>query len=120
MQPRPQSLSRVAWSQIPVDVASATPGDCLNGDITDYGRQDRRDQPPAPWHPHSVGGCDHRAENERYADDEHPCERDVRIRVSHTAEDRMIVEQSLEPGDIHTHREDQQQEGKGDGKSTPR
>ncbi len=34
------------------------------------------------------------------ADDEHPGERDVRVRVGHAPEDRMIVEQSLEPPQI--------------------
>jgi hypothetical protein len=79
----------------------------LNGDITDRGRKDRRNQPAPAWHPHGVDGCDHRAENERRADDEHPGERDVRVRIGHTPEDRVIVEQSLEPADIHAHGEDQ-------------
>ena len=80
----------------------------MNDDITDCGRKDRRDQPATPRCPHRIGGCDYRAENERCADDEHPGDGDVRVRVSHTPKDRVIVEQSLEPPDIGAHREDQQ------------
>jgi hypothetical protein len=60
------------------------------------------------WHSHGVDGRDHRTEYERRADDEHPCERDVRVSVGHTAEDHMVIEQFLKSTEVHTHREDQQ------------
>src|ERR1700687_4780608 len=44
----------------------------------------------------------------------------MRVCVGHTPEDRMILEQSLEPVEIYAHRQDQQQEGKRDGKTAPR
>ena len=88
------------------DKAANVPADYLKGDITDRSRKDRRDKPAPAWHLHGVDGRDHRAETERPADDEHPCERDVRVSVGHTPEDRMFIEQSLESIEIHTHRED--------------
>ncbi len=44
----------------------------------------------------------------------------MRVRVGHTPEDRMIIEQSREPTDICTHREDQQEERKRNGEPAPR
>ena len=50
---------------------------------------------PAPaWNPRGVDDRDHRAENQSNANDEHPGERDVRIRVGHSPKDRMIVKQA--------------------------
>ncbi len=43
----------------------------------------------------------------------------MRVCISHTGEDGVIIEQSLEPGDIHPHREGQQQERKRDGEPAP-
>ena len=88
------------------DKAADVPGDYLKGEITDRGGKNRRDKPAPAWRPHSVGSCDQRAQSERPTDDEHPCERDVRVSVGHTPEDRMFIEQSLESTEIHTHRED--------------
>jgi hypothetical protein len=48
------------------------------------------------------------------------CKRNVRVSVGHTAEDRMLIEQSFESTEVHTHREDQQQERKCDGEPLPR
>ena len=88
------------------DKAADIPCDSLNRDITDHGWKDRCQQPSSAWHPGGVDRCDYRAQNECRADDEHPGECDVRVRVGHTPENRMIVEQSFEPAQIDAHRED--------------
>ena len=89
------------------DKAADVPADHLKGDIAQRSGENRRRNPtPAP-HCHAVDRRDHRTQNERRADNKHSCEHDVAVSVGHTCEDRMIIEQSLEPTDIHTHCKDQ-------------
>ncbi len=102
------------------DKAADVPRDSLNGDITDDSRQDRHDQPAPPRHSGGIDCCNHRAKSERCADDQHPGDRDVRVRVGHTSKDRMILEQALKPAEIREHREDQQQKRKRDRQPAPR
>ena len=56
----------------------------------------------------SVADCDGGAQHQHGADDKHPCEHDVRIGVSDTAEDRVLLKQALEPAEIDPHCENQQ------------
>ena len=90
------------------DKAVDVPSGYLKREITHHGRQDRCDQPAPARHRDGVGDCDGRAKHERCADDKHPCEHDVRIGVSDPAEDRVLLEQTLEPTEIDPHCENQQ------------
>src|SRR5207245_5567018 len=81
---------------------------------------DRCDQPAPAWQCDGVGDCDGRAKHERCAEDKHPCEHDVRIGVSDPAEDRVLLEQVLEPTEIDAHCENQQQKRKCEGEPSPR
>ncbi len=89
------------------DEAADVPADYLKADITQRSRENRRRNPAPAWHPHGVDGRDHRAQNQRRADNQHSWKHDVRVRVAHARENRMRVEQLLESTEVHAHRKDQ-------------
>ena len=110
------------------DKVAHVPADGLQAEVTNQGGSNRSYQPACPWRRHHVDGRNTGAQNERHADDEQAGQSEVRIGVGHTAKDRVILEQGLEPADIHAHRERQQQKrkrnrkpapGRGDGARSP-
>src|SRR5580698_10178953 len=101
------------------DKAAYVPANQLNSDKAARGRKDRQDKAASALRRDGVDGSDRCAENERHTNKEQAGKRNVRVRVGHTAKDRVCIEQSLEPVDIHAYREDQQQKGKRDGEPAP-
>ena len=89
-------------------------------DVADRRRHDRGDEPADARRGHGVDERDQRADAERDRDDEHAGQRDVRFGVGDAREDRVIVEQPLEPPEVDAHREHQQHDGERDRQPAPR
>ena len=58
---------------------------------------------------YGAGNGDYGSQHKRPGDEEQAGERDVRVGVSNSVEDRMVIEQELEAADIHMQCQDEQQ-----------
>ena len=92
------------------DEAVHVPAEDADADIAHRSRPDRCEQPADSGRRDRIDERHRRAQHERERDDERPRQRDVRIRVGDAREDRVILQQPIEPPEVHADGEHQERE----------
>ena len=101
------------------DEAAHIPADHTDPDITGCRRHDRRDEPAEARRGDGVDERQHCAQNERPGNNQHAGERDVSVRVCDAREDRVIVEEALEPSEVHADGEREEDDRDADRQAAP-
>ncbi len=96
------------------DKGAHIPAGHAGHDITNHCGDDGRDQPARARLEHAAGNGDCRAQSECRADEQHADERDVRVGVGDSIEDRVLLEEEFEAADIFMNGQRKEQESGGD------